>query len=218
MRTPIIGLAGKKRSGKDTVADYLSAEYGFVRVAFADPLKEALLALDPVIKYGHDEEADVYELQRLSELIDPDASKSIRDRFEPIKDLPEVRRLLQRYGVTIREISEGFWVDAAMLTIDQHYEENGPDVPGYVIPDVRFVNEAVAIEDNYDGYVYRVERADLVSTDEHVSETALDKWDFYGRIVNGGSLSDLYADVDRALAQLAEDEYMPKFTKIRETA
>lgn len=35
-----IAISGKMRSGKDTVAAYLCEEYGFVRMAFADKLKE----------------------------------------------------------------------------------------------------------------------------------------------------------------------------------
>lgn len=34
----IIGLSGLKRSGKDTIADYLVAKYGFIRFAFADAI------------------------------------------------------------------------------------------------------------------------------------------------------------------------------------
>tara|TARA_B100000123_G_scaffold271526_1_gene251590 strand:+ start:488 stop:838 length:351 start_codon:yes stop_codon:yes gene_type:complete len=36
----IIGLAGKKGSGKDTIADYLCAHYGFINYGFGDPIKE----------------------------------------------------------------------------------------------------------------------------------------------------------------------------------
>ena len=36
----IIGLSGKKRSGKDTVAEYLCAHYGFINYGFGDPIKE----------------------------------------------------------------------------------------------------------------------------------------------------------------------------------
>lgn len=39
--TPVrIGLSGKMRSGKDTVAEFLVDEFGFQRFAFADRLKE----------------------------------------------------------------------------------------------------------------------------------------------------------------------------------
>ena len=36
----LIGLLGKKRVGKDTVAEYLIEKYNFIRYAFADPIKE----------------------------------------------------------------------------------------------------------------------------------------------------------------------------------
>src|ERR1700733_9341253 len=38
----LIGITGRKRSGKDTIGDYLVNNYGFIRVAFADTLKKAL--------------------------------------------------------------------------------------------------------------------------------------------------------------------------------
>ena len=36
----IIGFLGKKRCGKDTSGDYLIEKYGFVKYAFADPVKQ----------------------------------------------------------------------------------------------------------------------------------------------------------------------------------
>jgi hypothetical protein len=35
----LVGISGQAGSGKDTCADYLIKNYGFVRVAFADPMK-----------------------------------------------------------------------------------------------------------------------------------------------------------------------------------
>lgn len=40
-----IALSGKMRSGKDTVADYLEMHHGFLRLAFADKLKEVAMDL-----------------------------------------------------------------------------------------------------------------------------------------------------------------------------
>lgn len=36
----LIGLTGKKRSGKDTTADYLVEKYGFSKMSFSTPLKD----------------------------------------------------------------------------------------------------------------------------------------------------------------------------------
>ena len=44
----ILGMAGYARSGKNTVGDIL-AERGFEQRAFADKIREALLALNPKI-------------------------------------------------------------------------------------------------------------------------------------------------------------------------
>ncbi len=41
MGLKLIGVHGKARSGKDTIARVLVEEHGFVRMAFADPLKAA---------------------------------------------------------------------------------------------------------------------------------------------------------------------------------
>lgn len=41
----LIGLSGKAGSGKDTMADYLSVNHGFKRIAFADKLKEVCAEL-----------------------------------------------------------------------------------------------------------------------------------------------------------------------------
>ena len=48
MSTILIGLTGRKRSGKDTVAGFLREE-GFDRVAFGDPIKEILADMDPLL-------------------------------------------------------------------------------------------------------------------------------------------------------------------------
>ncbi len=47
MASHLIGISGRKRSGKDTLASRLISEHGFTRVAFADPLKATMPALGP---------------------------------------------------------------------------------------------------------------------------------------------------------------------------
>src|SRR4051794_16838163 len=82
MRYNLVGLTGYARSGKDTAAQVLINK-GFNRVAFADPMKNMLYALNPIV-------VECSEL-RLREIVD-------RDGWEGAKRLSEVRELLQRVG------------------------------------------------------------------------------------------------------------------------
>lgn len=180
----IVGLTGKKRSGKDTFATTLIRDYGFQRVAFADALKEAALALDPIVAQacGCTGEAPI----RLSEVVTAMG-------WEQAKEVQEVRRTLQRFGVGIRDIAPDFWIDAAVMKMD------GPG--DYVVTDVRFPNEVGAIED-LRGHVVRIERPGLASDDQHASETALDDYDAPYAIVNGGTVDDLAAAAHYLIREL----------------
>lgn len=183
MTPPLVGLIGKKRAGKDTVASTLVEEFGFARVAFADPLKAAALRLDPIVRIWAGDPV------RLSGVVE-------RMGWEAAKEIPEVRRTLQEYGVAIREIEPDFWVRAGL---DRAHAARYGGEP-VVVTDVRFPNEAEAIE-QAGGTLVRVVRPGLVSTDTHVSETALDEYPTRFTISNGGTLDDL-ADAARDLAGL----------------
>lgn len=178
----VVGLSGKKRAGKDTFARVLVEERGFHRVAFADPLREAALALDPIVALGPMFQSIVGEpdarVLRLSQVVEGEG-------WEAAKERPEVRRTLQRYGVAIREIDPGFWIRAALRTIEA--------VPGpIVVTDVRFPNEAEAISD-LGGHVVRVNRPGLASADEHESETALDDYPFDLVVENASTVESFEA-------------------------
>ena len=45
----IVGITGYAQHGKDTAAQVLVTEFGFVRVGFADALKELALAVNPIV-------------------------------------------------------------------------------------------------------------------------------------------------------------------------
>lgn len=151
MATHIVGLMGKKRSGKDTFAQQLVDFHGFTRLAFADALKDVVLELDPHVGV---------EDYRLSDIVDEVG-------WEDAKAEAEVRRLLQRLGVAVRNhVNQSTWVNVVM--------NKAAYVPGpVVITDVRFPNEADVIERAH-GSLVRVVKLGQVSTDTHASETALD--------------------------------------------
>lgn len=168
----LIGLAGKKRAGKDSAASVLTKELGYTRVAFADSIKKILEDLNPIIDADYS-----YRLMDVLEWYEYD--------WELLKARPEVRGLMQRLGVAVRQFDEGFWVEAALHNAEKYSR--------IVVTDVRFPNEVDAVLEK-GGVVYRVVRPGLESTDWHISETALDHLDL-PVILNDGSVEDLYAKV-----------------------
>lgn len=176
-----IALIGRARSGKDTVAARLVTK-GFTRVAFADPLKAAALNINPYVPttYG--------VTVRLQSLIADVGWEYAKDNY------PEVRRLLQYTGQTVRDIDRGFWVRAALATIADIWSP-------VVVSDVRYPNEADALRSA--GFrlvrIIRTTAGPLPGgASRHSSETALDRYRYPADDVirNNGTLEDLYAQVD----------------------
>lgn len=189
---PVIGLSGYARSGKDAVAKILVEEHGYVRVSWADKLRAALYALDPLVDFC----PEAGELVRYSHLIDTIGYEAAKD--DP-RYGPEIRSLLQRLGTEAGRnvLGQNVWVDALVNTM-----ENGKR---YVIPDTRFPNEALAITERMAGEVWRVNRPGFTPTNSHPSETALDGWQFNVNLNNDGTLDDLRINVHYALIQGDED-------------
>lgn len=184
MSLPSIGLIGKKKSGKNSVANVLVRDYGYQELAFADPLRELTEYINPIV----------------GELLGSrynDALKTIG--YDAAKEqFPEVRRFLQELGVGVRNIlGEDTWTNALKNRIWQY---GGP----LVVTDVRFPNEASLLLRR--GFkIVNVHRPGLESTDSHVSETALDDYaaDYY--IKNSGSLELLTYRVEDMLSYFAPD-------------
>ena len=177
---PIVGLIGKKRSGKDTFAAGLIDVHGFTRVAFADPVRQAALDLDPYVGRpalpGHlAPQKDV----RLSEVIETIG-------WEKAKDfVPEVRRILENFGTnSIRKLDPDFWVRMAVEKIQA--------TPGPVaVTDVRFPNEADKIRE-LGGYVVRIVRPGFESAPgAHICETALDGYEADVTFLNDSTVEAL---------------------------
>jgi hypothetical protein len=182
MTTTLIGLSGYARSGKDTVAQTLAA-HGYKRMAFADPMREALYTLNPNV----DVEGYRMTLQQAVNGMG----------WEALKDLSnELRPLLQRFGTEVCRhlFGQDIWVDTAMR--QYRYRTKWGDK--IVFTDVRFENEADAVR-NAGGQVWRIERPGTEPANTHVSERALDGYDFDLVIDNDGTLAELKEKVENAL-------------------
>jgi len=177
----LIGLSGYARSGKDTVAEYLVENYGFTRMAFADPMKEALRRLNPLVTFGGMPGVSL-------------AWAVEKSGWEVVKDeSPEVRGLLQRLGTEVGRdmFGENFWVEYAI--------KKTVDIQNVVFSDVRFRNEADAIQQGW-GQNWRINRPGSFAANDHVSETQMDGYGQFDTVItNEGSLEDLYAEIDKTM-------------------
>jgi ribosomal protein S16 len=175
----IIALAGYATSGKDTVADILVEHRGFVKYAWADTLRLAAAALDPIVWVGMDGEYLRYT--QAIELCGYNDAKFL---------YPELRQVLQRIGTEVGRnlIGENVWVDATLLRIGREQPVNG----NVVIADTRFPNEADAVKKlGADNRVVRVARTHVGPQSDHPSEISLDDYDFDWEILNSGTVDDL---------------------------
>jgi hypothetical protein len=173
----IIGIGYRAGSGKDTVANLLATHHGFRRRAFADALKEAARAifhLDDDQLYGQLKEAE-----------------DVFWRRSP-------RFILQKLGTEC--LRHGYDPDVWVQSLRRHIIDN-PDQRDWVVPDVRFFNEARAIRD-WGGCLWRVDRPGLAPKGivGHASETELDGATLiWNKIIdNGGTLQQLEVRVEEA--------------------
>lgn len=150
----VVGFAGRAQHGKDTAAQALVKTHGFLPVAFADPVRTGLLALDPYVECGHLHYGAMAEqgipvpchYERLSDLVR-------RFGWDRVKQLPEVRRLKQRFGTEAGRDLHGIhcWVKL------MHEALQGIDGCDVVVTDVRFPNEADLVHE-HGGRVYLIDR------------------------------------------------------------
>ncbi|WP_432006338.1 hypothetical protein [Streptomyces parvus] len=174
----IVGLSGYARSGKNAAAEAL-VQHGWRQAAFADKLREFLLAVNPVIPGP----VGVGNL-RLQLLIADVGWEYAKAHY------PEVRALHNRTGTDAgrKILGNNVWVDALFREHD--------DAPALVISDVRFPNEAQAVADR-GGVLIRVERPGVSPARDRTgriyeSETALDDWPFDHVLRNDDSVRALH--------------------------
>ena len=180
----IIGLLGKKRSGKDTSGDYLVENYGFVKYAFADPVKEICKILFDFSEeqlYGEKKEGVDFRWY----LTPREAFQKIGTEFAQNDIYNYFPRLKERLG------DEVIWVKLFRLWYEKNKNKN------IVITDVRFPHEIEAIKE-LNGKIIKIKRSEL-SFDNHISENFIDEIedkDIYHCLDNRYKKEDLYSQID----------------------
>lgn len=238
MKNYVIGIAGTKNAGKDTVAsminyifavgvtrasfsDYLiskiniTTKYSDRIIHFADPLKDVLSIIYNIPRECFDDRLykdelwynlrnnkfveekhiikDCSILIRIEDLKYYDISSYFNNCVDSINLYIKLRTLLQYFGTNVcRNCLQGdIWVKSALAKIIDKASERTL----CVVPDIRFENEAKAIqkkEQLFYGGVILVKRDNSEQT-EHPSEDINFDCDF--QINNNSSLTNLFYKV-----------------------
>jgi len=213
-RVNIILLGYKAHSGKDTLADYLEEEKGFIKYSFAKKLKSVVADL-----YGFTHEQMYGELKNVP---DPRYIKS-RDKEKimlfPVKyynndnnwyilrsgrttndegeecgyifESYTPREILQDFGQEQRKRFPDIWADYVCRGIVAHHKATL--YFDYVISDFRFPNEyevckRYSYNNNWNVIPIRIDRLDELRGDfagaNNISETALDDFSHWKYYIN----------------------------------
>lgn len=174
----LIGLIGKARVGKDTVAECLWNRHDYLRLSFAEPMKQMLEKAFPEINFrSGDREAVISWLGK------------------------SPRQMMQTLGTEWGRncVHTDLWL---LLAERQIQRARADDWAGTVITDVRFHNEADMILRN-GGVLWHIHRDDAVTVNAHASEEM--DWSEYPRtlISNNGTFQELYNQLDLIIPTLA---------------
>lgn len=171
----LIGVAGCKRQGKDTIGDYMVEHYGYTKIGFADSLKVALQA---IFKFSDE--------QLYGDL------KEITDDFWNLTP----RNAMQTIGTDLmrNQFMDDVWVRCVERTITEAWKTT--PFKKFVISDIRFPNEIDMVK-RLSGKIIRITRPDLPDLAEnHESESNIGSLVVDYDILNDGTIDELYKKVN----------------------
>lgn len=131
----LLGISGKRRTGKTMLANFLARYYGYVHYSLAEALKDEVRR-----EYGLTREQTDGDLKEV--------------HIERLQASP--REIMIEHGRKKREESPSYWIDIVRTKI---LETPQASVRSFVISDIRFRNEAKWIK-RHDGFLVRLERSE----------------------------------------------------------
>ena len=176
LNVKILGITGPARSGKDTCANILQ-KHNYERYSFADPIREALKAM---LNFTD------RDLHFLKEEEHPDYGVSPRYMMQTLGT---------EWGRNL--IHPHIWIITAHRHLERRHAENAPS--GFVIPDVRFDNEADFIHEQ-NGHIIHLERSSAGLQSNHPSEAGVtfnDHLDY--KLSNNSTIDDLEVNLKQIL-------------------
>jgi hypothetical protein len=197
----IIGLSGRKSSGKDTVAGFFVESERFTKLSLATPLKQMLSKVfDIEMKYFEDEKLKEQELPRFIKLdyhhinkierivaedwgftVDYLAQHSFIDFLG--KEIKTARSLMQTVGTDM--LRTFIRDDIFIVLLFSRIKELSSNV---VVADVRLKNEREALK-KAGASLILIKRDSLDNKDKHISENDLGKDTEYDAVINNSDIS-----------------------------
>lgn len=183
MNPLLIGLTGRAHSGKTTAAEHLVRTYWLEHYAFADPLRDGLMAifnLEPTDFKGEQKERPLNWLNH------------------------SPRQLMQSLGTewARNTVHPDVWVKIAEQNID-YMTRALSELIGFVISDIRFENEADFIRKR-GGTVIHLSRKDTPGVNPHRSEAGIAVQASDLILPNNGTVEDLLRSLDEVFCTLRE--------------
>jgi len=183
----LIGITGMARSGKDTVGNYL-VQNGFHLYKMAYPLKKCIaqrfgLTFDEVDSGDwRDQPSDMFGYNHLQSFTNEIKFFSLRS-------------WMQWLGTEVgRDI---FGKDAWIIPMIAEWENiKNQNLPGMVITDIRFDNEAKAVID-LGGTIVRVIRPNIIGVEDHASEAGIDDKYITDNIMNDSDIPTLLSNAKK---------------------
>lgn len=179
----LIGVAGPAGSGKDTVADFICSERGYIKYSLAAPMKAAVNGM--LAAAG-------------CEVINFNDRKVKEARHSLLGCSP--RRFLQLFGTDFARnmINDSIWLNHANHFINKQSARGY----GIVVPDIRYPNESSWLRER-GGKLIHVIRPGVGAVEAHISEAGVEVVDGDIVVINDGSLNTLFSKVRDGLGAAA---------------
>lgn len=202
----LIGIAGRKQSGKDTVASMIQYILVSKEKSTYDGWKEFKVStLNPEMYMKQNGTyiriiPFAYHLKKcVADILNCPVKSLYLEAFK-VQLIPwlsiTVRQFLQRLGTEVgRNIDPDIWIKAF-----DHQFGGLINLDDLIIPDVRFVNEANYVKD-HNGILLQTNRGS--QTDFHQSEVDLNGYEKFDHILNNnGTLKELFENVKNIVINL----------------
>lgn len=211
----IIGFAGKAASGKTTAAHYMQEHLpGEVQII---PMAQVLRGEVEVflrsigaeehvpLVYGCQEDkvrvfhVDAKQAGNACPLWSHFIAEHADIQNSPQQTALTVRRILQWWGTEYRRAQDPEYWTKAWANLVESLDLNNIHI---LIDDIRFINELSTVR-NEQGLIVKIERPGFNGAGNHASETSLDDYtDWHRVIINDGSLDDLGKQITAMTAEL----------------